>query len=282
MRPQAKGLLVTFLGVALMSVEAPLIRLTQTPAITIGFYFGLFIMLSTQGILLSRGVEAWKKSFTTQPKGAVLAGMCMGFGNFFFIQAVSHGGIANTVLILASAPVVSALLALLILKERTPLHIYIAAVFVFLGLYVIVAEGFQGGTLKGNVYALLVVLCLSFLFIVLTFYKKTSRIAFVFFGGFFVSLLCGLGFSFAITWNGLFFVGLMGLVVTPFSRILIGMGTRYLIPAQMGLLIIAESILAPFWGWWWLGEIPTSTTLLGGGIILGAIGFNALATLRRP
>jgi len=223
-----------------------------------------------------------EKEFYNPTKGGTFGWVMHGSWQLFFIQAVSHGGIANTVLILASAPVVSALLALLILKERTPFHIYIAAVFVFLGLYIIVAEGFQGGTLKGNVYALLVVLCLSFLFIVLTFYKKTSRIAFVFFGGFFVSLLCGLGFSFAITWDGLFFVGLMGLIITPLSRILIGMGTRYLIPAQMGLLIIAESILAPFWGWWWLGEIPTSATLLGGSIILGAIGFNALATLKRP
>ncbi|MBN2964505.1 DMT family transporter [Sulfurospirillum sp. T05] len=281
MTPETKGLLITLAGVALMSAEAPLIRLANAPGVVVGVYFGLFVLLSTQLILLSQGVKTWRQSLSAQPQGALLAGLCMGVGNYCFVMAVSLTGIANTVLILASAPVVSALIALVILKEPTPLRIYIATFFVFIGLYIILSDDLGTGDFHGNLYAMGAVVCMSFLFVTLSRYKKASRVAFVSFGGFFMALFCGLSFSFEISLQGLFFVALMGLFVTPFSRILIGTGTQYLIPAHMGLLIIVESVLAPFWGWWWLDEVPTQATLLGGAIILGAITLNSLATLKR-
>ena len=175
---------------------------------------------------------------------------------------------------------VSALFALLILKEKTPSRIYVAAFFVFIGLYIIFADDLGTSDTLGNMFALGAVVCLSFLLVTLSRYKQASRIAYISLGGLFLSLFCALSMTFSISPMGLFFVALMGIVVTPFSRILIGMGTQYIIPAQVGLMIIAESVLAPFWGWWWLDEVPSHATFIGGSIIVMTIALNAIVTLR--
>jgi drug/metabolite transporter (DMT)-like permease len=280
MQLYTKGLLITLSGVALMSVEAPLIKLSNMSPQSIGFYFGLAVFLTTQLILLKNGTKAWKKAHQVQWQGIIWAGISMGIGNLCFINAVSYTGIANTVLILASAPVVSALIALWLLKEPTPLRIYIAAVIVFIGLYIIFADQTQGVNLKGNLFALGALLCMSSLFIALAKYKNASRVAFASLGGLIVTLTSLPGAYGSYETSGLIWVLIMGIIVTPFSRILIGIGSRYLIPAEMGLLVIAESILAPLWGWWWLGEVPPNTTVIGGAVILAGIGWNAWTQLK--
>jgi drug/metabolite transporter (DMT)-like permease len=121
---------------------------------------------------------------------------------------------------------------------------------------------------------------MSALFIALKKYQKASRIAYVSLGGLivaFISLPSALG---EVDLSGIGWILIMGIIVTPFSRILIGVGTRYLIPAEMGLLMITESILAPIWGWWWLNEIPPIPTILGGAIILAGISWNAWMQLK--
>jgi len=280
MQNYTKGLLITLSGVALMSAEAPLIKLSNMSTQSIGFYFGLAVFFTTQILLMRNGLESWKKAYTIQWQGILWAGIAMGIGNLCFINAVLYTGIANTVLILASAPVVSALIALWILKEPTPLRVYIAAIVVFLGLYIIFVDQTQGPNLVGNLYALGALICMSALFIALAKYKSASRIAFVSLGGLIVATVSLPGAYEAVALNGLVWILIMGVVVTPFSRILIGIGSRYLIPAEMGLLIIAESLLAPIWGWWWLNEVPPSSTIIGGAIILAGISWNAWMQLK--
>lgn len=280
MQSYTKGLLITLCGVVLMSAEAPLIKLSNMSPQSIGFYFGLAVFFTTQLLLMRNGIKAWKSAHTIQWQGILWAGISMGLGNLCFINAVSYTGIANTVLILASAPVISALIALWVLNEPTPFRIYIAAFVVFIGLYIIFVDQTQGVNLKGNLYALGALLCMSALFIALAKYKKASRIAYPSLGGLIVALINLPGFHTSVNFDSLAWILIMGIIVTPFSRILIGIGTRYLIPAEMGLLIIAESILAPLWGWWWLNEIPPNTTIIGGAIIVAGISWNAWMQLK--
>lgn len=280
MQSYIKGLLITLAGIALMSAEAPLIKLSKMPAQNIGFYFGLTVFFVTQLLLLKNNFAAWKSAHKVEYQGVLWAGIAMGLGNFCFINAVYYTGIANTVLILASAPVVSALIALWILKEPTPMRIYIASIVVFVGLYIIFMDQTQGLSLKGNLFALGALLCMSALFIALKKYQKASRIAYVSLGGLIVAFISLPGALGEVDLSGIGWILIMGIIVTPFSRILIGVGTRYLIPAEMGLLMITESILAPIWGWWWLNEIPPIPTILGGAIILAGISWNAWMQLK--
>ncbi len=46
---------------------------------------------------------------------------------------------------------------------------------------------------------------------------------------------------------------------------------RFVPVAEANLLLVTEIVLAPLWLWIWPGERPGTSTLLGGGIALGAV-----------
>ena len=75
-------------------------------------------------------------------------------------------------------------------------------------------------------------------------------------------------------WPNLIFVGLF---LLPVSLILITLGPRRLPAAEVGLLMLLETALGPIWAWTVLGEIPSETTILGGTLIVGALGAHGIA-----
>jgi len=69
-----KGILLTLGGVVLMSVESPLIQISGLSAQTVGFFFGICLMISTNLLLISKGKKFFIDSYKTSTKGVVLSG----------------------------------------------------------------------------------------------------------------------------------------------------------------------------------------------------------------
>lgn len=275
-----KGIFITFSGVVLMSIESPLIKYSGLDAYFISFIFGICLFLAINAYLLFQK-SPLLPHYTQDFKGVILSSLFMGISNFLFIASVEKIGIAKTVLILASSPLVSAFFALLFLKQRTPKRIFIATFFVFIGLYLILHNDIHSSAFINTLYAFGCVVSFSIMFVVLSKHPQTSRFAYVSLGGIFLTLFASLHVSFIFTLPQLLPILFMGLLVTPISRVMIGTGTRYLIPAEVGLLVIGESILAPIWGWLWLNESISTNTLLGGGIILISLIINSLIGIKK-
>jgi drug/metabolite transporter (DMT)-like permease len=56
---------------------------------------------------------------------------------------------------------------------------------------------------------------------------------------------------------------------------LLSMGARLIPAAQIGLITLLEVVLGPLWVWLAYDEQPTTATLVGGAIVIGAIVFQA-------
>jgi len=65
------------------------------------------------------------------------------------------------------------------------------------------------------------------------------------------------------------------------SSVLLALGPRYITSAEVGLLVLLESVLAPLLAWWFLQEAPGGYALLGGVIVVGALFVSNLWVLRR-
>jgi len=63
--------------------------------------------------------------------------------------------------------------------------------------------------------------------------------------------------------------------------VLYTIGSRVVPAAELTLLCMTEVVLAPIWALIFLGETPVSSVLVGGGILIFAIIFNALSGIRR-
>ena len=58
-------------------------------------------------------------------------------------------------------------------------------------------------------------------------------------------------------------------------------GSRSVPAAELGLISLAEPVLAPIWVWLAFGEATPLPVIIGGAIILGAIVVQTLGGLRR-
>ena len=73
----------------------------------------------------------------------------------------------------------------------------------------------------------------------------------------------------------------MGLIITPFSRVLIFSGTKFINASEVSLLMIIETVMGPIWVWMVLNEVPSSYTFIGGAIILLTLIVNSIYFIRK-
>ena len=186
------------------------------------------------------------------------------------------------VIIFSTAALFSALFAYLFYKEKITKNIIIASFFMFVGLYIIFNDQLDIGSSEGNIYALLCTALFSIFFVLLSRYKEMDRVVLTALSGVALSVIA---FFFcddlAIDFKTLLIIMAMGLIISPFSRVLIGNGAIYISASEVSLLMIIETMMAPIWVWIFLNEIPSSNTYIGGSIIILTLIVNSLYTLKK-
>ena len=276
-----KAIIITSVGVLLMSLESLLIKLTPIEALSFSFYVGVFMFFSINIILFTTKKKNIISIYKEGLKPIIICGFLFGISNIFFINAIKTTSVANTVMIFASAPLFSALYTYLLYKEKSNRNIYITSFFIFLGLFVIFSSQLGGGDLLGNIYALICVNLFALSFVILARYKEANRFAITAFAGL-SSAIISFSFvnDFTVDMNTLLILLLAGVFVSPISRVLMGIGTKNLPASEVSILMIIETFMAPIWVWVVLKEIPANSTFIGGAIILSALFFNSLYLIK--
>ncbi len=282
MTNNARGLLLTSLGVFIMSLESLFIKLTTISPFLFSFYIGIFIFISMASTLVFKSKEFIKNAMKTSYKILIICSIIAGVANIFFITAIKTTTVANVVIIFSTSALFSALCAYLIYKEKMTKNILYASFFMFIGLYIIFSDNLEIGDSLGNLYALLCTILFSIYFVFLSHNKEMSRVVLTAYSGISLSVIT---FFFcddlAIDIKTLITVAIMGLLISPISRVLLGNGAKYISASEVSLLMIIETIMAPIWVWIFLDEIPSSNTFIGGSLIIATLIINSLYTLKK-
>lgn len=282
MSNNAKGLGITSLGVFIMSLESLFIKFTTIDSITFSFYLGIFMFISMSVTLLLKQKDVIKDIKNNSFSILILCALLMGSSNIFFISAIKSTTVANVVLIFGTSALFSSFFAYLLYKEKVSINIIIASFFMFIGLFIIFNDSLGIGNMLGNIYALLCTNTFSLAFVLLAKYSQISRVGLTALTGIFISIIAFfLTDSISIDINNFLIIAIMGLLITPISRVLIGNGTKYISASEVSLLMIIETIMAPIWVWIFLNEIPAENTFLGGSIIVFTLILNSIYTLRK-
>lgn len=281
MSNNAKGLALTSLGVLIMSLESLFIKFTSISSFLFSFYMGIFMFISMASTLLFKEKNFVKNAIKSSYVVLIVCAILMAVSNILFISAVKTTTVANVVIIFSTAALFSALFAYLFYKEKITKNIIIASFFMFVGLYIIFNDQLDIGSSEGNIYALLCTALFSIFFVLLSRYKEMDRVVLTALSGVALSVIA---FFFcddlAIDFKTLLIIMAMGLIISPFSRVLIGNGAIYISASEVSLLMIIETIMAPIWVWLFLNEIPSSYTFIGGSIIISTLIVNSLYTLK--
>lgn len=279
----AKGLLITLLGVLLVVPDSLFVRLIDASALTIAFW-RLLLAGSLLGLylLVLNGAAPFRAVLSTGRFGAVYM-FGVGASGLLFILAVSLTSVANVVFIIASLPIFATIYSRIFLAEPISLRMLLTMAVVVIGLSVI-AYG-SGRTANASLAGDALALGVSALFAAaLTAARRVKH----------VSMVPGVAMGYVLA----------ALVILPFaaplsvpeaqiplvlahggfilgSSILLAIGPRYITSAEVALLVLLESALAPLLAWLVVGEDPGAYALAGGAIVIGALFVSNLWVLRR-
>jgi len=205
-----------------------------------------------------------------------------------FMIALTLTTVANTLIVLSVAPVLTALLARVFLRERAiPARTWVAITLASLGLAWMFGHGFQGGHVVGMLVAFGVPLASASNFIITRKFGQTiDLIPAIFIGGV-ISALVMLPFAWgelstgSISSHDLSLLAALGIFQLALPCMLMVRAARHLSAPELALLALLEVLLGPLWAWLGAGEVPAASTLTGGAVVLGALILNEASTMRR-
>ncbi|MBO67204.1 MAG: hypothetical protein CL398_02735 [Acidiferrobacteraceae bacterium] len=201
------------------------------------------------------------------------AGLCLGLANTTVVLAMSYTTIANALFTLSACPLITAILARIFLKESVSRLTLIAIVIAMIGIGIMVLDGLDTGSPKGNLVALLCAIFFSLFVICLRKGKNRNMLPASAIGGI-VGVFLGLfgaqfeyklslhDFSICIIWGG---------IIVSTVHYLFVLGSRYVQGAEIMLITLIEFTLGPIWVWLAFDEQPTFKALLGGSLVLSAV-----------
>jgi len=284
MSTHAYGFVITVLGVLILCPDTLLIRLVQAEGgsqWTIAFWRGV---LTCIGLVVFYRLEEGRGSlarFFHVDRWVVIAALTMGGQALAFILSVANTAVANTLIIVATGPLFTALFAWLFLDERPPLRTWFTIAAAFTGMVIIFYHDLGSVSLLGDALALVTAAGLGITFVIVRHRKEVNMMPAMAIGKLVSALaVFPLAAPLAMTGTGLGLMLLLGLVVLPLSFGLLTLGPRYIPAPEVSLLLLLETVIAPLIVWAAIGEAVSESTLAGGAIVLAALAGNAALGLR--
>ncbi len=276
------GFLLAFFGVFFISFESLAISFVKVSGFDYSFLFGIFIFLSLNfASFIKNKKDNFIKIYKKQKFSIFMCGFFMFCSNLSFIYSVKFLGIALPVLIYASSPIICAILDLLLYKKKAPKLLFLISFFVICGIFIISYKQLEPKSLFGIFLAFLSVLNFALLFTTLSFYKQLDRFAGMGFGGILIALASLPFANFAYSFSDFLAIFIIGIFITPISRIFLGYSLLYISAANVGLICILESVFSIFWGYLFLNQTIDLNIIIGGSIILISMSFYIIKTANK-
>jgi drug/metabolite transporter (DMT)-like permease len=199
-----------------------------------------------------------------------------------FVVALSLTTVANTLVVMSVAPLLTAFLSFVILKEAVSARTWLAAGAAAAGIAWMFHAGFAGGHLAGMLVASLIPLASAANLVALrAAAARVDLVPAIMLGGV-LSALIALPMALPLQASAkdlalLSFLGVFQLGVPCMLMVIV---SRVLPPPEIALLSLLEVLLGVLWAWLFVGEHPSGAALYGGGIVLAALVLNEISTMR--
>ena len=183
---------------------------------------------------------------------------------------------------IALAPMLSAILSFIFLKENPDKKTWVAIFITTLSVFYIFYDALDTGDILGNALGLLTALGLAIGAVIIRSAKKINLVPSAMFGKLLVALIA---FYFAdnlsLKGSDLTFVPLMCVMCVAIPFVLVTMAPRYITAAEVNLFFLLETILGPIWVWLVIKEQPSIETIIGGSIIIMTIATHSLLAIKK-
>ena len=216
----------------------------------------------------------------------LLVSLFLALGFVFYLMSLYYTSVANTVLLLSTGPFFAALLGLIILGEAVSRATWIAMIVAMCGVAIMVSGGISSDDAVGMLLAVMAVLSYASMLVVLRGAKEgegqaRELLPATAVAGLLAAIFCiPMIESFTLSQRDLLLSLCFGSVQVGAGFILITLAIQVVPAAQVALLALTETALAPLWVWLVFTETPSPNTLAGGAVIVAAVMFNGIVALR--
>ena len=270
-----RGVSLVFASALTWSFGGAIARFIAVPdSWTVVFWRSVWAAFFLIAFMLGR--DGWRGTialFRGMGLPGAAVGVLMATGSTSFIVALSYTTVANILLMQAGVPLIAALLAWTLFRERVPPATWAAIAAVIIGVTVMVFDSIAGNvSWIGNGLALVISICFALTTVLTRRFAQVRMTPAVCLSTLIAaaasSLLAG-GFAVSSADMGLLFA---------FGALNLGLGLAFfvtgvrLVPSAVAALVgTLETVLGPVWVWLVHGETPSQRTVLGGGIVLAAL-----------
>ena len=279
---QQKGSLLAFIAVFLITPDSLLIRLSNIETWGMLFYRGAIPFV----VVLIGTLLFYKKNFVKALLGVGYPGIFYIFSfaicNITFLISIQNTNVANTLVMIALAPMLSAILGAIFLKETPDKKTWIAIIVTFASCIYIFYDSLKLGNFYGDFFGFVTAFGLACNANLARYAKNrdlvpsavVGKLCVAIFAFFFVE-------NFELIGNDILYVPLMCVMCVAIPFVLVTIAPRFITAAEVNLFFLLETILGPIWVWLVIKEQPSLETIIGGSVIILTIAIHSFLALKK-
>ena len=279
---RSQGLLYCIIGALLLTPDALIIRWLSIEHNEVLFWRGLFFTFGFFFIVVFRHRGKTFRAIYQAGWAGVISGFLFAMNTYFYTQALQLTSAAAAMMIISTAPVFAAMVSWFCLKEKISKPLLLTILTTLIGMGIILNDGAGINSLKGNLMAMGCAIFMALNFNWARYQSPKDITPGLVFGGLMVFIL---GYfttpEISANYTEVGFMLLSVAILMAIGFVLLQIAPRYISATEVSLFILLESVIAPIWVWIGLGEVPSSTTLLGSLVVLIALIFYNLMLIKR-
>ena len=152
---QRKGSLLAFVAVMFITPDSLFIRLSSIETWSLVFYRGIIPFFTVLiGMLIIYKLNFFKMLYTSGYHGLIYV-ITFSITNITFVVSIQNTNVANTLVMIAMAPIISAILGAIFLKENPDKKTWIAIAITFIAAVYIFFDSLKLGSIYGDILGLI-------------------------------------------------------------------------------------------------------------------------------
>tara|TARA_X000001036_G_scaffold76592_1_gene68066 strand:+ start:118 stop:966 length:849 start_codon:yes stop_codon:yes gene_type:complete len=272
MKKSSQWLTLSLVGVLLLSPDSLLIRLLNLSDFSLIFYRSYLPAVTLFIFILWFYKKNTIQAFLLIGVPGVIYATLYAITHVCFVYSIQYTSVSNTLVIVASAPIFSAILSIIFLKEQPSLFTWLIIFIALVSMFIIGWGSYSTTGIFGDIMALIVAIAMGSGGVLVRYFKNIDLVPACFVG----CILAGLytlpfQIEFDLTSIQILYLSLMCFVILPIPFIIMTIAPKYTPAYQVSLVFLLESVLGSAWVWIVINEVPSLNTIIGGAILLSSV-----------
>ena len=277
------GPLLVFLGALSLSFGGLIVKSFEGANLwQILFWRSIFFILVVSIFLTITYRKNVLKAFVKSGFPGLIGGLILSTGFCGYVFAMYNTTVANTNFIIQTQTIFLAVFGYLFLKEKVSKITLVSIILAISGIILMVGSSLSPGQMSGNIAAFIMPISFAILILIIRKYPNVDMVPLQLIAGL-VAMIIGYMFAgkILISLYDVYLGFLAGFFQLGFGFILITIGARRTPSALVGIIMLTEAVLGPFWAWLFVNEQPPLIVLIGGSIVIISVLLQFLPILQK-